>query len=231
MIRFLGLLLVFSVLLAPHTHAEEKKIQITIDDDGDVVEANEVKEEKPEEAAKPPENPAHFAPDFCDFEITFPEKPMIAKKCLPDGKCFDLYSYTMVYDLETAVDISVSCNPSTPKDYARYNESVMKAALGGMINNRNLNDHEMQFHQYETTKSASLTGTGVTGTRNKIYNAQLWIGPNSVFTIQAELIGGAHVVADKSFGDILASIKQKQGKQLPGGKKSKTAIPAKEKIE
>jgi len=219
--------------VATPLHAETKKIEITIDD-GDV-EINELKDEEkaekaPEEPAKDPKDKTfRFAPDFCDFEITFPEKPMIAQKCIPDGECFDLNSYTMVYDLQTTVDVSVTCNPSTPENYKRYNDQVMKAALAGMIDNRNLTSHDMQFKEFDTTKSASLTGTGITGSQEKIYNAQLWIGPNSVFTIQAELVGGAHDTADKSFSDILKSIKQKEGKQLPKTKKEKSPIPAKEK--
>ena len=166
-----------------------------------------------------------FAPDFCDFEVTLPETPVIMKKCIPDSGCFDVNSYTMVYDLQTTVDISVTCNPSTPEAYERYNEAVMKAALAGMVENKSLSTHEVRFDEMkeEKVKSAALTGTGVTGRQEKIYTAQLWIGPNSVFTIQAELIGGAHEKADKSFSDILSSIKSKKGKQIPRPKK--TVIP------
>lgn len=155
-----------------------------------------------------------FAPDFCDFEITFPETPAVAQKCV-DGACFGVHSYTMVYDLQTTVDITATCNPSTPEDYARYNEQVLRAALFGMIDNRNLTSHETNFDQQEKVRSASITGTGTTGAQEKIYTGQLWVGPNSVFTVQAELIGAAHETGDKSFGDILSSIKVKEGKQLP----------------
>lgn len=155
-----------------------------------------------------------FAPDFCDFEITFPETPAVAQKCV-EGTCFGVHSYTMVYDLQTTVDVTATCNPSTPEDYARYNEQVLRAALFGMIDNRNLTSHETNFDQQEKVRSASITGTGTTGTQEKIYTGQLWVGPNSVFTVQAELVGAAHEIADKSFGDILSSIKTKEGKQLP----------------
>lgn len=175
-------------------------------------EDEETSEEKKTEA---PVNPGLFAPDFCDFEITFPEKPAIAKKCIPDSGCYDVYSYTMVYDLQTTVDISASCNPSTPAAYKRYNESVMKAALSGMVESKNLTSHETRFQESENVKSGSLTGIGTSGQREKIYSAQLWVGPNSIFTIQAELIGEAHDKADASFRDILQSIKTKPGKQLP----------------
>lgn len=166
-----------------------------------------------------------FAPDFCDFEITLPEEPTVMQKCLGDGGCFDVHSYTMVYDLQTTVDISVTCNPSMPTAFDKYSEPVMRAALAGMVENRNLETHEVRFMEDKKTKtkSAALSGAGTTGRQEKIYTAQLWIGPNSVFTIQAELVGGAHDIADKSFSNILSSIKTKKGKQVPRPKK--TVIP------
>ncbi len=182
--------------------------------------------EKPAEEAAAKKDPKdksfRYAPDFCDFEITFPEQPAIAKKCLPEGQCYDVNSYTMVYDLQTTVDVSVTCNPSTPEAYEHYTDSVMKAALAGMVEERNLTKHEMKFNQYETTKNAAISGVGTTGMQEKLYTGQLWVGQNSVFTVQAELVGSAHHVADKSFGEILASIKTKDGKQLPKPKEFKT---------
>lgn len=178
-------------------------------------------EETTEEDAKAKDTASRFAPDFCDFEITFPEAPVVQQKCIPDGGCFEVNSYTMVYDLQTTVDVTVTCNPSTPDAYEQYNEAVMKAALAGMIENKNLTSHEVRYQTLkdEKVKNAALTGAGMTGRSEKIYSGQLWIGPNSVFTVQAELIGSAHVDADESFRDILSSIKTKGGKQIPRPKK------------
>lgn len=198
--KYVGALLFAMTLWIFPVHAEDKA-------------AAEVKTEAPSEEAAPPAG--RFAPDFCDFEITFPEAAYVRPKCLPDGKCYDVNSYTMVYDLRTTVDVSVTCNPSTPEQYGRYNQAVMKAALEGMVSERRLNDYEVAFRDDKTTKGASLSGTGMTGAQEKIYSAQLWIGPNSVMTVQAELIGAEHTEADKVFSDILASIKEKEGKQLP----------------
>lgn len=193
--------IVMSLLVTPVYAAEEKK------------EESSVETVAP---AEPAVNPGRYAPDFCDFEITFPESPMKAMKCLPDGdQCYELYTYTMVYDLQTTVDVSVTCNPSTPANYSRYNEPVMKAALAGMISQRNLDAHSVQFIQEKNYRSGSLTGTGTTGRQDKIYSAQMWIGQNSIFTVQAELIGSSHETADKVFSNILKSIQVKGGKQLP----------------
>lgn len=208
-------------------HAEQKKIEITIDEDGDVEarkvdQKEEAKKEESKDADKNGKEDFRFAPDFCDFEITFPEAPAVARKCVSEDQCFDVQSYTMVYDLQTTVDVTATCDPSTPENYKRYSDQVLKAALYGMIDNRNLKTHTLNFKQLETVKNATLTGEGITGSQEKIYSGQLWIGPNSVFTIQAELVGGAHEAADTSFGTILSSIKVKEGKQLPRPKKSAT---------
>ena len=187
------------------------------------------KKAQKDEEEKPVVKSSTFAPEFCDFEITFPEPPLSSKKCVGENECYDVQSYTMVYDLSTTVDVTVTCNPSTPADYKRYSENVMKAALAGMVSERNLSNHQTQFKQYEKVKNASITGTGKTGAQDKIYVGQLWVGANSVFTVQAELVGDEHETADKSFRDILASIKEKPGKQLP--KKIKPKHTAKGKNE
>lgn len=215
------LLLVLNLSVA--AHAEDKKIEIVIDKDGEVTEVKKVEptksEEDDEEKVEAPS--PRFAPDFCDFEITFPEPPAVAQKCVPNGGCYTVNSYTMVYDLQTTVDVSVSCSPSTPARYKQYNEPVMKAAIAGMIQDQNLKNPDIQIKEYENTKSAAITGVGQKGMSEKIYSAQIWIGQNSVFTIQAELIGSTHEKADKTFRDILQSIKTKQGKQLPKPKEYK----------
>ncbi len=154
--------------------------------------------------------PFVFAPDDCDFQITFPEPPIKARRC-PDGRagqCYELTSYTMVYDLRTTVDISVSCSPAPPgvDNFERYNESVMRAALEGMIVRRGIQKYDIGFQQYETVRSATLTGSGQSGRQDKIYTAQIWVGPKSVFTLQAELVGGAHKEADAVFRDVLKSL-------------------------
>ncbi len=232
--------LFFLVFAAPVYAAEEKKaVPVKEEAAKEAPKAEEAEEAKKDDAdseedkdqedeeEKPVVKSSIFGPEFCDFEITFPEPPMNSKKCASEDECYDVQSYTMVYDLATTVDVTVTCNPSTPANYKRYSENVMKAALAGMVSERNLSNHETQFKQYETTKNASITGTGKTGAQDKIYIGQLWVGPNSIFTVQGELVGDEHETADKSFRDILASIKEKPGKQLPKKVKPKNTSKAK----
>lgn len=183
---------------------------------------------KTEEAAAPAaENPGRYADDFCDFEITFPEAPQLVEKCVPGAECYQLRSYTMVFGLQTTVDVSANCTPSTPENYKRYTEGVMKAALAGMVSNHDLRDYDVNFSEEKGYRTGALTGTGLKGASGMIYTGQLWVGPNSVFTVQAELIGDQQKVADEQFTDILKSIKFKGGKQEP--KKPKPATKSKAK--
>ncbi len=158
---------------------------------------------------------SRFAPPSCDFEMSFPEAPYKSRRCPPGGRtCYDLTSYTMVYDLQTTVDVSVSCNPLKAEDYGRYNEQVMKAALEGMVSQRAIDNYNVEFRQLGAARNAALTGTGMTGKQPKIYSGQIWVGQHSVMTVQAELIGDEHPVADKSFSQILQSIKMKPADEI-----------------
>lgn len=223
--KLFPLLLLPLLILALPVHAEDKKDEPKKEeaaaapekaDDAKVEETKTDETKTAEEAKKDPNDKSYrFAPDFCDFEMTFPEEPASTNRCVPGGGCYDLKSYTMVYDLQTTVDVSVSCTPSTPENYKRYTEGVMKAALTGMIDERHLTGHNIQFTQLDNVRTSALNGIGTTGAQDKIFTAQMWIGQNSVFTVQAELIGSAHPKADESFKDILKSIKIKGGKQLP----------------
>lgn len=197
--------------LASPAHAEDKK-----DAEKPAAEKTEKADEKKTESAAPPSG--LFAPDYCDFEITFPETPAIAQNCVKEDDCFRINRYTMVYDLQTSIDITATCNPSTPENYKRYTDPVIKAALTGMIDSRRLSEHQMKSSDHGKGAAAyrigSISGVGMTGAQEKIYSGQLWIGQNSVFTIQAELIGLEHPEADKAFAAILSSLKYKGGKQL-----------------
>jgi hypothetical protein len=194
--------LLSALLFAPLSLAAEEKKTDTIPS------------EKP---SKPTPSPiGRFAPDFCDFEITFPEAPFRTSKCPENGgACYDLYSYTMVFDLRTTVDVSVSCTPSTPEQFSRYNDAVIRAALAGMVDERRLDDYTTDVRDINQTRRGAITGTGKTGTQDKIYTAQLWIGPQSIFTVQAELIGDTHQGADQEFSAILRSIQIKQATPPP----------------
>ncbi|NCO03013.1 MAG: hypothetical protein GW903_02340 [Alphaproteobacteria bacterium] len=152
-----------------------------------------------------------FAPDTCDFEITFPEEPYTSRRC-PEGtgKCYQLKGYTMVYDMRTTIDVSVTCVPSNPQSYERYTEPVMRAALKGMAPRAQIDSFDINFVDLETHRHASLNGQGGNGSQAKIYSAQLWSGQNSLMTVEAKLVGQSHPQADAVFSEILKSLHEKK---------------------
>ncbi|MEM9469421.1 MAG: hypothetical protein AAF988_04600 [Pseudomonadota bacterium] len=164
------------------------------------------------EDEKKQETSFRYAPDFCDFEITFPEEPFTSRRCPPNAgnKCYKLQSYTMVYDLKTTVEVSVTCVPSDQRKFERYNERVMRTALRGMVTNSNIDTYDIGYTEEETYKNASLNGSGGSGAQQKIYTAQLWSGLNSVFTVEAKLTGRSHYEADTVFSDILQTVHLKK---------------------
>lgn len=198
LLSFITLYFAFALFLAYPTFAEDKKES----------ENTEQEQEQEQTAEQPAEG--LYSPDFCDFEITFPEKPQTVRRC-PNGSttCYTLNGYTYVYDLTTTVDVTAICAPSTPESYKRYNESVIAAALKGMVTRDNIQNAQIDTKDDGDTRQGSVIGTILYGKQDTIYNAQLWVGKNSVLTVEAKLIGASHDKADKTFSDILASIKVK----------------------
>ena len=201
------LLLIFTVsFLSFAAHAEEEEPK-TIDDI--VEEAIETEEAKPEDTA------SKYAPDFCDFEVTFPEEPYTAKRCPSGGKkCYDTTNYSMVYNTATTVDINVTCVPSKPSNYNRYNDRVIRSALNGMVQRSQVTDFTVNTDEQEDMRHGSLIGESKVRGMERIYNAQLWVGQNSVMTIEAKLIGRKHHEADAVFTDVLKSIKRKEVEEI-----------------
>jgi len=201
--------LLFALLLLSPIHAIAQE-QETTDPIAAVLEEFQDKNQEPAE-----DTSVRFAPDFCDFEITFPDEPYTSRRCPEgaNGKCYRLTSYTMVYDLSTTVEVSVTCVPSNEQKFERYNESIMRAALNGMVKRAGIDNYDIGYTEKPSYKQASLNGSGGIGSQQKIYTAQLWSGPHSVFTLEASLTGRSHPEADAAFRDILKTVHLKTGTQ------------------
>ena len=190
--------------------------------------AKDKTEQKKEEAEQKPsieETKFRYAPEFCDFEMTFPDAPYKARKC-PEGakgKCYNLNSYTMVYDHRTTIDVSVTCVPSTAGKYERYSEAVIHTALKGMTKRMPLTDYKIDTVERKNSRHGFLIGNGTRGRQDTIYNAQLWIGQNSVMSVEATLIGAEHPTADQVFSEILRTIHEKGKKPKKESKDSDSA--------
>lgn len=149
-----------------------------------------------------------YAPDFCEFTITFPTAPYTTRRCdeKKQGECYDQISYTQVYDLEATVNFRVICNPIGKDIKNAYDGEVMTATLRAMTKDTVVETFETAFREEEHYKQAGLIGEGKVGRTPTIYIAQIWIGEHSAMTVEAELIGDAHDQADKLYSEVLKSL-------------------------
>jgi len=193
------LTLMLMVAFASPALAEDKNLEDVLKENTD---KEIVEEENPE---------VIYSPDHCDFEVTFPEQPFEAKRC-PEGsaKCYNITNYTMVYNLKTTVDVSATCVPSPPHNFKRYNERVIQTVLNGMTTKEQIEDASINITDEGAYRVGTLLGTGTYGKQGRIYNAQIWVGQNSVMTIEAKLVGRTHHEADAVYSEILKSIKRKE---------------------
>ncbi len=152
-----------------------------------------------------------YGPDFCEFRVAFPEEPAPTKRCDNNGgRCYDLVSYTKVFDLSSTVNFRVICNPADKETIDFYTEDVMKRTLQAMTKRSLVDTFDTNYREEEDYKQAGLVGEGkISQGASSVYLAQLWVGKHSIFSIEGELIGEQHKDADKLFRDILVSVRAK----------------------
>lgn len=179
--------------------------------------------------------PSTYSPEFCEFTATFPEEPYKSRKCEDDGgeRCYDLVSYTKVFDLDTTVNFRVICNKVSEEVHANYSGQIMEATLKAMTEDTVVKTFNTSFREEENFKQAGLVGEGKVGRTPTIYIAQLWIGKKSALSVQAELIGDSADEADQLFSDVLRSIGLKTDKEEEEEKPDENAKeePAKDNAE
>ena len=149
-----------------------------------------------------------YSPDFCEFSVEFPSEPYSSRRCEDEEKkrCYELVSFTQVYDMSSTVNFRIICNPVNKSVYKDYSAEVMQTTLRAMTRKTVVKEFNSDFREEENYKQAGLVGAGASGRTPMIYIAQLWIGKQSAFSLEAELIGEAHGAADTLFSDILRSV-------------------------
>lgn len=158
--------------------------------------------------AEETKTPVTYAPPGCEFSVTFPSEPYKTRRCDGDdqSQCYEQVSYTRVFDTESTVNFRVTCNPIGPDIAAYYSEDVMKATLKAMTKRSVVKTFNTSFRDEKTYKQAGLVGEGKSGALPTIYIAQLWIGKNSAFSVEGELIGESADAPDQLFSEVLKSV-------------------------
>jgi len=162
--------------------------------------------------------PYTYAPETCEFTITFPEQPHIQEVC-EGGDCYQRLSFIHTFDMQARLSFRVTCNPISKEAEKAYTPGVMRATVSAMVKDSKARRYETNIREEENYRLASVIGEGEKGARPLIYIGQLWIADSSAFIIEGELIGPEHEHADQMFSEIL------QSAQLKPGPNSESAPP------
>lgn len=192
--------------------------------------------EKAPEPVTATDNGFQYAPEGCEFAMTFPTEPYNGRSCNPDdpSDCRPQTTYTKVFDGGVTVTFNVTCNPVPADTFDRYSGDVMEVTLAAMASKNRLDKYETGFQQFgDDAKQAVILGTGKTGDKDKLFVSQIWIGHKSLFTAEAEIVGPATDEEETFFAKILATIHnmnwtpEKQKAAEAEKKKSSKKKPAK----
>ncbi len=161
-----------------------------------------------------PENAERYAPTHCDFDLVFPTSATTTKRCVQTvksgaEKCFNLRSYSRIFDNNSALDIKVTCVPSSMQKFDRYNEPVMRTILKAMGTKANVDNQTINVKNDTDYRQGVLQGAKRSADSERIYEAQLWIGQNSVLTVEGTMSGTQNDQADQTFESIMSSIKRR----------------------
>lgn len=150
-----------------------------------------------------------YAPEGCDFRMTFPEQPLSETRCNPDDpkKCYKTATFNRVFALDSSVRITATCNPAEKDMLTRYSGEVMQYTLESMAKDA-VSEYQTSFADHKDAKEAILLGsrTMPDGTV-KIYMAQLWISKKSVLTLEADVTGAETPDSDALFIGIMKSVR------------------------
>ncbi len=157
--------------------------------------------------------PFTYAPEECEFQITFPEKPFIEKKCAADGKdCSEIVTYTKAIGSDSSTNFRISCNAISATDITKYTPAILEETLKQMSKSAGLQPYDTQSSDEKGYKKASSLSLSERNGKPLIYNGQIWAGKKSLFTMEAEMVGPQNNEIEKIFADIM---KNTYPKDLP----------------
>lgn len=166
--------------------------------------------------------PSVYAPENCDFTITFPEKPYVEKKCSGEKDCTEVVTFTKVLDIGASVNFRVTCIPLAEKELARYTPEVMETTLTEMLKQTNLEPYNIDSEEKEGFKRAGSVSFGKRNDQDILHAGQLWVGKKSIFTMEGEMLGNSSDKLNQLFADILKTV---QAKSSAGVQKESKVIP------
>ena len=167
-----------------------------------------------------------YAPQGCDFKITFPEEPHTTRRCHTKiaDRCDLMSGYTKVFGLDATVNFYVSCKPNEEDLRESFTPDVLRTSLLARPYVESLEVYDINHGETDLAKMSALFGAGPTDNGNDVmlYVAQIWVGENSTLSLEGEIIGHDVPEADELFADILASLHHKDGPPPTEPKDSET---------
>ncbi len=148
--------------------------------------------------------------DYCDFSLSFPEEPLIEQNCKTEDECYEVVTFSQIVDVTSSIHFRITCNPAEKGTKEAYSEEIMKETLKTMLAPHDLEIHKISSREFDHAKHAGLLGFGMREQNEKMLLIHLWIGENSIFTLEAELSGPENDITNKILADTLRSITIKQ---------------------
>ncbi len=169
--------------------------------------------------------PFTYAPEKCEFSMTFPEKPYVEQKCTggETKQCAEIVTYTKIVSPESSVNFRIICSNPPAAELARYTPEVMKETVKQLLSDATLDGAEPKASELEGYKVASTVSAGMRGEREIIYTAQIWIGKTSLLSLEGDMSGPQHAESDKLFAEILGSMHPKDRPTKPEAEASAPA--------
>lgn len=156
--------------------------------------------------------PFTYAPEACEFKITFPEKPFIEEKCSgPDKKkCDEVLTYTKAVDA-SSVNFRVTCLKEDPKILETYTNEALSASLDTMVKDAGLQSFAKDSATIDGHIKTSVNlAAGNRNDREIVYTGQIWTGKNSILNLEGEMAGPQNKQVDDLYSDILKSVGPKK---------------------
>lgn len=152
-----------------------------------------------------------YAPEQCDFQITFPEKPYMVEKCAGANekrKCVEVVSYKKIIPPDGAVDVRLTCEAKDDSNPDSQTKDYSELTLKSLLKDHNYEAYDLHSEtsgKDHVTRSTSLS-IGVQNDIPYIYSGQIWIGPKSLLTVETSMKGEKNDQVDQIFAEILKSL-------------------------
>ncbi len=151
----------------------------------------------------------NYSPDYCQFTVTFPSEPYLTQKCEnpnDQSTCFNLISFTQVFDLDTTVRFEIICNPATAEMYGQFTEEVMENTVKAMTKETVIETYNISSQQQDGYRHTGLVGLARKGLDESLLITQLWVADKSIMSVEAEISGEQREDADQLFANVLNTI-------------------------